>query len=169
VSKRLDGTLRHTLYRKSTHMDLYLHTNSEHHLAQKWAILTTLIWHARTLCDPDSLRKEIQHLRDIFQRNGYSKSQIRRALHPKQKPEPKNNKPAGIALLPYQQAVSNKISRLLTKYNIKMVHIPKKEKLAIAQDHQRWLRSKNPWCVSYSLWVWESIHWPDWEVYRGQM
>jgi hypothetical protein len=47
--------------------------------------------------------------------------------HSKQKPEPKNNKPAGIAVLPHQQAVSNKISRLLTKYNIKTVHIPKKK------------------------------------------
>jgi hypothetical protein len=39
-------------------------------------------------------------------------------------PEPKNNK---LAVLHYQQAVSNKISRLLTKYNIKMVHISKKK------------------------------------------
>jgi hypothetical protein len=30
-------------------------------------------------------------------------------------------------VLPYQQAVSNKISRLLTKYNIKTVHAPKKK------------------------------------------
>jgi hypothetical protein len=30
-------------------------------------------------------------------------------------------------VLPYQQAVSNKISRLLTKYNIKAVHVPKKK------------------------------------------
>jgi protein involved in ribonucleotide reduction len=44
-------------------------------------------------------------------------------------------------VLPYQQATSNKISRFLTKYNIKTVHIPKKKKQAIALDHQRWLRS----------------------------
>jgi hypothetical protein len=102
VSRRLDGTLGHTIYRKSTHTDLYLHAKSEHHPAHKRAVLTTLIRRAKTLCHPDSLGKEIQHLRDTFQRNGYSKSEIRQALHPKQKPEPKNNKPAGIAVLPYQ-------------------------------------------------------------------
>jgi hypothetical protein len=115
------------VYRKMTHADLYLHTKSEHHLAQKRAVLTTLIQWIKTLCDPDSLEKVIQHLRDTFQRNGYSKSEIRRALHPKLKPEPKNNKPAGTAVLPYQQAVSNKISRLLIKYNIKTVHMPIKK------------------------------------------
>jgi hypothetical protein len=116
VSRRLDGTLGHTVYRKLTRTDLYLHAKSEHHPAQKRAVLTTLIRRAKTLCDPNSLGKEIQRLRDNFQRNGHNKNEIRRALHPKRKPEPKNNKPASIAVLPYQQAVSNKISRLLTKY-----------------------------------------------------
>jgi hypothetical protein len=107
VSRRLDGTLGHTVYRKTTHTDLYLHAKSEHHPAQKRVVLTTLIRRAKTLCDLDSLEKEIQHLRETFQRNGYSKSEIRRDLHPKLKPEPKNNKPPGTAVLPYQQAVSN--------------------------------------------------------------
>jgi hypothetical protein len=107
MSRRLDETLGHTVYRKTTHTDLYLHAKSEHHPAQKRAVLTTLIRRAKTLCHPDSLEKEIQHLRDTFQRNGYSKSEIRRFLHPTPKPEPKNNKPAGTAVLPYQQAVSN--------------------------------------------------------------
>jgi hypothetical protein len=107
VSRRLDRTLGHTKYRKTTHTDLYLHAKSEHHPAQKRAVLTTLIRRAKTLCDPDSLGKEIRHLSDTFQRNGYSKSEIRRALHPKPKPEPKNKKPAGTAVLPYQKTVSN--------------------------------------------------------------
>jgi hypothetical protein len=77
VSRRLDGTLGHTVYRKSTHTDLYLHAKSEHHLAQKRAVLTTLIQCAKTLCDPDSLGKEIQHLRYALQKNGYSKNEIR--------------------------------------------------------------------------------------------
>jgi hypothetical protein len=43
VSRRLDGTLGHMVYRKSTHTDLYLHAKSEHHQAQKRAVLTTLV------------------------------------------------------------------------------------------------------------------------------
>jgi hypothetical protein len=50
---------------------------------------------------------------------------VRRVLHPKQKPELKNNKSADIATLPYQQAMSNKISGLLTKLDIKTIQVPK--------------------------------------------
>jgi hypothetical protein len=35
VSRRPDGSLGHSVYRKSTHTDLYLHAKSEHHPAQK--------------------------------------------------------------------------------------------------------------------------------------
>jgi hypothetical protein len=92
VSRILDGTLGHTVYRKTTHTDLYLHAKPEHYPAQKRLVITTLIRLAKTLCDPDSLEKEIQHLRDTFQRNRHSKSEIRRPVHLKPKPEPKNNK-----------------------------------------------------------------------------
>jgi hypothetical protein len=81
------------------------------------------------LCDPESLGGEIQHLKCTFQRNGYSKSNIRQ--HPKQKPKSKSEKPVGISVLPYQQAISNKISRLLAKYNIRMVHILQKKNICM--------------------------------------
>jgi hypothetical protein len=43
ISRRPDGSLGHTVYRKSTHTDLYLHAKSEHHPAQKKAVPTTLV------------------------------------------------------------------------------------------------------------------------------
>jgi hypothetical protein len=58
LSRRLDGTLGHMVYRKLTHTDLYLHIKSEHHPAQKQAVLTTLIQHAKTICDLDSLERK---------------------------------------------------------------------------------------------------------------
>jgi hypothetical protein len=42
VKKKLDGSLGQTVYRKPTHTDLYLHANSEHHPAQKQAVMSTL-------------------------------------------------------------------------------------------------------------------------------
>jgi hypothetical protein len=41
VSRRLDGSVGHTAYRKPTHTDLYPHARSEHHLSQKHAALNT--------------------------------------------------------------------------------------------------------------------------------
>jgi hypothetical protein len=34
VTRRLNGTLRHTVYRKPTHTDLYFNARSEHHPEQ---------------------------------------------------------------------------------------------------------------------------------------
>jgi hypothetical protein len=87
--RRPDGSLGHSAYRKSTHTDLYLHAKSEHHPTEKQEVLTTLVQCAKTLCNPECLGGKIQHLKCTFQRNGYSKSNIRQALHPKQKPESK--------------------------------------------------------------------------------
>jgi hypothetical protein len=44
-------------------------------------------------------------------------------LHPKQTSKLKDEEPTGIARLPYQKSYSNKISRLLAKFNIRTVHI----------------------------------------------
>jgi hypothetical protein len=63
---RPDGSLGHSVYRKSTHTDLYLHAKSQHHPEQKWAGLTALVRRARTVSDPESLRGEIQHLKCVF-------------------------------------------------------------------------------------------------------
>jgi hypothetical protein len=43
VGRRPDGSLGHSVYRKSTHTELYLHAKSKHHPAQKQAVLTTLV------------------------------------------------------------------------------------------------------------------------------
>jgi hypothetical protein len=43
VSRRPDGSLEYSAHRKSTHTKLYLYAKSEHHPAQKQAVLTTLV------------------------------------------------------------------------------------------------------------------------------
>jgi hypothetical protein len=44
-------------------------------------------------------------------------------------PEVKEEKPTSIAMLPYQQTIPNKISRLLAKYNIKTIHVPRNKNI----------------------------------------
>jgi hypothetical protein len=123
VSRRPDGSLGHTVYRKPTHTDLYLRAKSEHHPAQK-TVLTTLVQRARTICDANSLDAEINRLKKAFSQNGCSDRDIKQAVHhKKKKPPSQQEKPTGVAMLSYQLSVSNKISRLLNKYNIKTVHI----------------------------------------------
>lgn len=42
VTRKNDGSLSHAVYRKYTHTDCYLHTESHHHPKQKSAVLKTL-------------------------------------------------------------------------------------------------------------------------------
>jgi hypothetical protein len=76
-----------------------------------------------TLCNPGRLREEIRHLKDTFQCNRHSLNDIRQAIHSKQKKELEKIKPKGIAVLPYQQTISNKIS--IPKKNIHMLRMVK--------------------------------------------
>jgi hypothetical protein len=79
VSRRPDGSLGHTVYRKPTHTNLYLHAKSAHLPAQKKGFLLSLIHRARRLCDADSLDKEIQHLKETL-KEWLQQPGIRRAL-----------------------------------------------------------------------------------------
>jgi hypothetical protein len=152
VSRRPDGILGHTVYRKPTQTDLYLHAKSEHHPAQKKAALTTLVQCARTICDANSLNTEIDHLKKTFRQNGYSNCDIKQALrHKKKKLPSQQEKPTGVAMQSYQHSVSNKISRLLNKYNINSVHIPARKKHALTQACQGQFRTEGHQHVLHSL------------------
>jgi len=41
VNRHPDGTLGHTVYRKPTHIDLYLHAKFNHHVAKKGHFINT--------------------------------------------------------------------------------------------------------------------------------
>jgi hypothetical protein len=126
VSRRLDSSFC-LLYIGSphTHTDLYLQARSEPHSSQKQAALKTLIHWARTVCDAENLDEEINHLKKTFRQNGYrSHLEHKEALIPKQRPQRHKKKPANVAIIPFQQAVLYKISRLLAKHAIKTIRIP---------------------------------------------
>lgn len=76
--RKQDGTVGHGIYHKPTHMDSYLNAKSLQHPAQKKAVLSTLIHHARAIADADSLQNDLQHLWSMFK--GYTERQIQHAL-----------------------------------------------------------------------------------------
>jgi len=49
------GSLGHKVHRKPTHINLYLHQLSHHHLANKHSVLSSLIHRACALRDQDFL------------------------------------------------------------------------------------------------------------------
>lgn len=71
VYKKAGGVLGHTVYRKRTHTDRYLHKNSNHHLGQEEDIIQTLTERARCICEPEKLSEE-----QALINNGYAGAEI---------------------------------------------------------------------------------------------
>jgi hypothetical protein len=99
---------------------------THHHPLKKHAVLTTVINHAKAICDTESVSDKIRHLRKTFRQNGYNAAAFSRAMNKKHKTAAEKERLVGVASLPFRQSTSYKISRLLGKLNIKMVSIPAK-------------------------------------------
>ena len=71
LTRREDGTLNVTVFRKQTHTDKYLHFNSHHPASAKRAAVRSLFDRARNITlRKEDLRKE-EHLTTTFRQNGY--------------------------------------------------------------------------------------------------
>ncbi|PNF22070.1 hypothetical protein B7P43_G09300 [Cryptotermes secundus] len=136
IYRRPDGSIGHTVYRKPTYTNLYLNAKSHHHPSSKQAALSTLVHRARALCDQGSLHAELEFLKDIFRRNGYNDRQIHRALNRHPNSNQPDDRRETVAFLPFVGTIFNRISRVLSRHNIKSVGLPK--------EHQRHNRLEHP-------------------------
>jgi hypothetical protein len=127
VTRNEDGTLSHSIYRKKTHTNRYLNAASHHHPIQKTSVIRTMYHRAFALADKQSLQSEKDQLLTTFQENGYQRSSIIKiakkvettmALKRTDSEEEVKEKPAAYAVIPYVTGVSEKISRILKKYNV---------------------------------------------------
>ena len=124
VNKKKNGSLGHQVYRKPTHTDRYLNALSNHHPAQKITVIKTLVERARTITEPNLLEEEFSHLRKTLQENGYKLSEINRAIKPRITQPREEKEVLGMAVLPYVEDITVRISRLLSKKGIKTVFTP---------------------------------------------
>jgi hypothetical protein len=130
ISRLLDGSNSHRVYRKKTHTDRYLNTTSHHHPAQNYVVLKTFLTQAIRISSPKFLAKEKAHLTKTLLSNGYSLSQINQAFRSTNNPKPKitspSSPPRALISLPYIQGTTDQILKLLAKKNIKIVFNPTK-------------------------------------------
>ena len=75
-----EGNLKTTVYRKPTHVDLYLQTDSNHTVSSKYSVVGSLQHRASTICSNNELLKlEEQHLEEALTRCKYSTWAINKA------------------------------------------------------------------------------------------
>jgi hypothetical protein len=66
-------------------------------------------------------------LRDVFSQNGYSDRQINRVLNRRPNISKTDNNPDSVAFLPYVSTIFNRMSRVLSRHNIKSVGLPRRK------------------------------------------
>ena len=73
TTRKDDGTLAFSVYRKSTHTDQYLQFSSHQPLQHKLGVIRTLNHRAETICsDEPSLKKEVSHVKKVLAVSGYT-------------------------------------------------------------------------------------------------
>ncbi|XP_055858904.1 uncharacterized protein LOC129921196 [Episyrphus balteatus] len=125
VMRNQNGSLGHTVYRKSTHTNRYLHADSHHHPANLRSVVSTLFQRAQRICDSDHLSTELLLLDEVLEANGYSKKQ--RSWKPFSSQEKKESQLDKKAFLPYVKGVTDRVGKILKRYGVKSIFLPPKK------------------------------------------
>lgn len=126
VSRNPDGSIAHSVYRKPTHTDRYLHASSHHHPSQKLSVINSLVHRAFSVSQGPGLKQELNHVTNTLLENGYNKRDIQRVIFRHSHPRPQiikedRPKPTRVAFLPYIQGVTDRIGKILRKNDIKSI------------------------------------------------
>lgn len=121
VSKKPNGTVSHTAYRKPTHSDLYLHAKSHHHPFQKHVLLAALVNGPRLYVTQQVLtqRSDIQ---GGFQ--SYNRVAFNRVMCHENKITAEKQIQTGVAILSFQHTTSYRVSRLLGQFTFCLRRLP---------------------------------------------
>nr|XP_049699777.1 uncharacterized protein LOC126053464 [Helicoverpa armigera] len=122
VIRNPNNTLSHTVYRKKTHTDKYLHGESHHHPTQLSTVGKSLFQRARGICDEQHLGAELQHVKQVLHDNKLRVPRPRRRT--RVKPATVERLPA---VLPYIRGVTDKIGYILKRASIKTYFKPLKK------------------------------------------
>jgi hypothetical protein len=87
-------------------------------------VLSSLIHRVRSLYNQESPAEELQFLTTVFENNGYSPQNIRRAINQEKRATKPKEKLTATAYIPYTTTTHNRLSRMLAKLNINSVALP---------------------------------------------
>ena len=120
-----DGQVEVQVYRKTTHTDKYLSFDSHHPIQHKRSVVSTLMSRADTIPSNQSLKsQERARVQESLRTNGYPVAFINTTPRPKTDQQENQPKPAGVAVIPFVQGVSDRVKRVLKQNNIKTVFKP---------------------------------------------
>lgn len=123
---RTGNKLSFAVHRKATHTGHYLNFNSCHPACHKQSVVSSLVTRATRICSSDDeIRKELQTIHRELMTNGYPKKFIKtnedRVLHPRPSQGKSFRRRAGV---PYVPGVSEALSRIFSRYDLRVAHMP---------------------------------------------
>ena len=130
IYQTASGYLQFKVYRKNTHTDKYLDFNSIHPLTHKESVIRSLFERSYKLCDDSFLQEEHKHLNEVLQANNYPRSvinKVKNKISNRQNSTNNNgqqNSNLKYASAPYLVKTSEKVSKLLKPFNIRLAHKP---------------------------------------------
>ena len=125
LRSKKDGTLNITVYRKTTHIDLYLNLESHHPIHVRKGLVRCLYDRARKVTTtPADLRKEEEHLEDVLKLNGYPTQFIHVSATPSPRsqlePQGQQDEIPPLVTLPYISGVSEDIRQVCSRHNLRV-------------------------------------------------
>ncbi|XP_072048298.1 uncharacterized protein [Amphiura filiformis] len=125
ITRKPDGSVKLSIYRKKTHTDQYLQFSSHHPLHQKLGVVRTLLDRSESLVTEETDRqKEETNIREALSGCGYPDWSIKKVKQnratPKTKTTSKNKddseKSKGMVVVPYVEGLTERISRVFKKH-----------------------------------------------------
>ena len=146
-----------SIFRKKTHTDRYMNYDSHHHARIKSSIIKCLGTRAKNVCHATKLIGERNHLKQVFQANGYPAQMVNRTLrnrphapHSSTQTEEQTTPPKFLHL-PYVRGVSERIQRKCRHLGIRTTFKSKgtlREALVQTKDPQAEWKKKGV-CTRY--------------------
>ncbi|KAL9951491.1 hypothetical protein ACROYT_G044160 [Oculina patagonica] len=127
TTRQVDGSIAVSVYRKATHTDRYLDFNSYHHTQHKHSVVRTLMDRAKNIpSTEEEVSSESKRVLKALAANNYPINFIRngRQSNAEQKSGANVVEQRGLVVLPYAKGFSERISRVLKGFNVKVAHKP---------------------------------------------
>ena len=129
LRRKKDGTLNITVYRKTTHTDLYLNFKSHHPIHVRKGLVRCLYDRAKKVTTtPADLQKEEEHLENVLKLNGYPTQFICAFATPPPRsqlePQGQQDEVPPLVMLSYISRVSEDIRPVCSHHNLRVVFRP---------------------------------------------
>ena len=130
ITPRKDGSLSTSVFRKPTHIDLYLQWDSHHPLTSKYIVIDAVQHRAQAICsNPQLLQKEEQHVESTHKKCKYPTWALNKIkINAKKQATKKattnrtitNNQKKSYIVVPYYSGLSESIKKIGSKYGVQV-------------------------------------------------